>query len=92
MAGVPTTIGVALIGDFRQRPPTEAQRLAAVRLCADLAQELMLKPEAIVGHDELKEGSSDPDKECPGRYLPLPELRDEVRRIIDEPRLYSFVW
>jgi hypothetical protein len=74
----PRSLGVGLIGDFRQRPPPAPQRQALVELCAELLMALSLVPAAIVGHDELAGGSVDPDKECPGRFLPLEPLRIDV--------------
>jgi N-acetyl-anhydromuramyl-L-alanine amidase AmpD len=74
----PTSIGVAVIGDFRHREPTPLQRAALVRVCATLAEQFKLAPEQFRGHDELIGGSSDPDKQCPGAGLPMPQLRDDI--------------
>jgi hypothetical protein len=32
----------------------------------------------VAGHDELPEGSNDPDKRCPGAYLSRRDLRRDV--------------
>lgn len=74
----PMTIGVGLVGDFRRVPPSAAQRRSLVQVCATLLVQLRLDCAAVYGHDELQHGSRDPDKECPGRMLPMAELRREI--------------
>jgi hypothetical protein len=74
----PTTVGVALLGDFRGKAPSELQRRACVLVCADLLHALGRTSADMFGHDELSGGSSDPDKECPGRHLPMSTLRQDV--------------
>jgi hypothetical protein len=76
-------IGVALIGDFRVRPPTERQFLAAIDLCADLCLLIGLASRRIVGHGEVEHahsGSKAPGKPgaCPGDFLVMRAFRDAV--------------
>jgi len=89
----PTTIGVGLLGDFRDRAPSARQRGALIQVCASLLRELALPPSALRGHDELEGGSSDPNKECPGRELSLPRLREDVHLAMkDLTTPMTFVW
>ncbi len=89
----PRSVGVGVIGDFRERPPSPLQRAATIAVCAALIGRFGLQADAISGHDELQGGSNDPDKICPGRYLAPADLRDEVRAFIaaHEAEL-PFVW
>lgn len=86
-------IGVGVIGDFRQQSPTRAQYTALADFLAELLPSIGRMPhewvlergqnvQALSGHDELPDGSSDPNKKCPGRFLPMAQLRDDVARII----------
>jgi len=62
-----TGIGIACLGDFRFLPPTQEQLWSLVELCAAL---LRFWPNLkLVGHDTLKGGMEDKDKQCPGRLL-----------------------
>ena len=74
----PTSIGVALLGDFRREPPTPSQRRALIDVCRILLADLGGDIAAIVAHDALSGASHDPDKECPGRHLDLQALQQEV--------------
>ena len=76
-------IGIALIGDFRVRPPTERQWLAAVDLCADLCLVIGLSSRRVVGHGEVEHahrGNKAPGKPgaCPGDFLAMPAFRNAV--------------
>ena len=86
----PSSIGVACIGDFRKKPPEEEQYRALVVACASLLQQLKLDVQTLVGHDELVGGSSDPDKECPGRGNSMVHLREEVGGICVNEKLLRF--
>lgn len=70
-------IGVACIGDFRKAPPTPEQYAALVDLCTLLGW--WLGGINLVGHTDLKDASSDPKKECPGRFLSVQKLAVDVR-------------
>jgi hypothetical protein len=88
-------IGVGVIGDFRVRPPTPVQRAALVDGLARLAHAFGIDPlgrfgayptvPRLAGHDELPGGSADPKKRCPGKFLPMADLRRDVALAI--PRM-----
>jgi len=74
-------IGVGVIGDFRKHKPTNQQIEALIYLCAIL---VTWKRKLIVsGHDELFGATNDPNKECPGKYLNVHELRLEIKKKIE---------
>ena len=79
-----TSIGLALIGDFRKHPPTEAQLDALQSFCFMWVQNCWARgiflpvSELIKGHDELPSGSVDSGKACPGKHLDMDELREDV--------------
>ncbi len=89
----PRSIGLALVGDFRTKPPTSAQRLTLVCVGAHLLHRLGLPTEAICGHDGLDGGSADPAKECPGRHLPMEALRADIAAVRARgPMALDFAW
>lgn len=90
----PQAIGIGVLGDFRQCTPQPAQYQALVQVLKRLVGELSLPVTAIVGHDELAGGSSDPNKECPGRSLPLPLLREAVAQALTTQTILhgAFAW
>lgn len=57
----PTTIGIALCGDFNETVPTDAQLESTGRLCAYLLRELSLPLDNVRGHHLFAE------TDCPGR-------------------------
>jgi hypothetical protein len=61
-------IGVCLIGNFEQNPPTEAQLNALANLTQTLAVAYDIAPQNIKGHGDVKSTA------CPGRYFPMQEL------------------
>ncbi len=88
-----TTVGVGVIGDFRARPTTPPQYAALVLVCASVLAELGLSADGLHGHDELSGGSADPNKECPGRHLPMARLREDVLAAMSgRPCSFAFVW
>ena len=80
-----TAIGVAVIADPRVRPCSEAQRRALIHLLADLCQAFTISPPFadddgvwyLAAHDELP-SAADAGKHCPGKYLPMNEIRRSV--------------
>lgn len=86
-------LGVAAIGDFREHPPTLDQMAAAKALTAGLVAWIGRGPyDAILGHDELPGGSSDPEKRCPGVHWDMGDFRTAValevarlRCVLNEP-------
>lgn len=71
-------IGIAVVGDFRERPPSQWQYDALLQVCHTLSGWIG-GAERIFGHDELEGGSRDPDKRCPGAALDMDRLRADVR-------------
>ena len=65
-------IGICLVGNFEESPPTTRQWEAVQKLVRRLAAQHQLKPEQVVGHASVKKTS------CPGRYFPLEKLRGVV--------------
>ena len=72
-------IGIVLIGNFENAPPTEAQTTSVKRLVGVLKREYGILSSKIVGHADVKA------TECPGKYFPLSEIRDHLAW--DEPRV-----
>ncbi len=62
-------IGIALIGNFENTPPTPAQIESLTELVTRLAEKYQIPPDRVFGHGELKTTA------CPGRLFPLAELR-----------------
>jgi hypothetical protein len=90
----PTTIGVACLGDFRRQVPAYAQRQSLVVVLGELLHALGRDEQSLKGHDELQGGTSDPNKECPGRHLSLIELRRDVALQLQQESFdqLSFRW
>jgi hypothetical protein len=74
-----TGIGVAVVGDPRHEPLPPVQYTSLVAVCATLAGWLG-GAVTVRGHDELRRASGDPQKQCPGEYLPMQRLREDVSR------------
>ena len=72
-----TGIGVAMVGDLRSEPPTALQRAALIQVCSALSGWLG-GASVVWGHDELRNASTDPLKECPGRFLDMGAVRRDV--------------
>ena len=68
-------IGIALVGNMKEKPPTKAMWDAAVSLCA-MWRGYGLR---MYGHDELPFASSDTTKRCPGAFFVMSNFRREVR-------------
>lgn len=65
-------IGIVLIGNFDQDPPTAAQLSAVKELVTTLAREYHIDADRVIGHGDVKATA------CPGRYFPLNEVRTSV--------------
>jgi len=61
-------IGIALIGNFDEEPPTAAQLDAVKRLVAALKGRFGISSENVIGHGEIKATA------CPGQYFPMAEV------------------
>jgi hypothetical protein len=75
-------IGIALLGDFRNTPPTADASFSLLRLCKSLMLTYCLAADAVKGHNELPGGSAYPDHQCPGRLLSLDVLRTGLDAIV----------
>jgi hypothetical protein len=78
-------IGIACVGDFRVKPPSEKQWNAAVDLCADLCLFFGVISRRIVGHGEVPgshNGAKAPGKPaaCPGDLWGMTAFRQSVRQ------------
>lgn len=62
-------IGIALIGNFDEQPPSPAQLAAVKRLVAVLKSEYHIDSEDVLGHGEVKATA------CPGKLFPLTEVQ-----------------
>jgi hypothetical protein len=69
-------IGVALVGDFRRDKLPAAQAINAVRLCSLLC--MLNGGLELVAPDRVPGGSSDPSKQCPGRYFEVVRFAAQV--------------
>ena len=81
LAASRTGVSVCLLGDFRRSPPTRAQQIAAADLCTALLRRYpttMLDASHVRGHTEESGRSKDPLKQCPGRYLNMSLLREDI--------------
>jgi hypothetical protein len=80
-------IGICLVGDFEQEPPTPRQIAAAQSLIAYLKQRYSISQARVTTHSHL---AATPTV-CPGRYFPADPI---VAGAIDAPsrRLYRMSW
>jgi len=72
-----TWVGIVCVGDFRHHPMPPVQYDSLVDLLAMLSQRR--GSINVRGHDQLDGGSADPNKECPGRLLSIPDLHESVK-------------
>ena len=61
-------IGVVLVGNFEETPPTPAQLSSVKRLVAKLKADYGIAGENVVGHSKVKATA------CPGRFFPMAEI------------------
>lgn len=71
-------IGVALLGNFEEKPPTKNQVNSLYALCAALCTEKQIHPDKILGHREVPGAAT----LCPGQHLDLSAVRRVVRRVL----------
>jgi len=63
-----TGIGICLVGDFEESPPTERQLASLKQLVSMLRKQFDISSDHLVGHGSLKPTA------CPGRFFPLQEV------------------
>jgi hypothetical protein len=68
-------IGICLVGNFEEHPPTPAQLAATKTLIRTLKSEYRISESRIIGHRDVR------DTECPGKLFPMQEaLSDRIDR------------
>lgn len=68
-------IGICLIGNFEDAPPTKAQIHSLKSLAKVLAARHRINPKNLTGHASVKATA------CPGKHFPL----NEIRQVISKP-------
>jgi hypothetical protein len=68
-------IGVCLVGDFDNYPPTAAQRAAVKRLVTTLRDAYAISSDRVLGHKDVRSAST----ACPGRLFNVAELAAETK-------------
>lgn len=63
-------IGVCLVGNFENAPPTPAQRKSVRLLVQTLKREYQIKAANVVGHKDIRATAT----ECPGKLFPMAEI------------------
>jgi hypothetical protein len=66
-------IGICLVGNFDEQPPTPAQWSMVRKLVARLATKYGIPSYNIFGHNQIRRGGT---TACPGKLFPLNELRN----------------
>jgi N-acetyl-anhydromuramyl-L-alanine amidase AmpD len=79
-----SSIAVCLVGDLNTAPPTEKQLAALLGLLERLCGESRIPPSRVLSHRE-----ADPETLCPGRGLPMNELRSLLARRLPGEKLAS---
>lgn len=65
-------IGICLIGNFEDAPPTSAQQKAVTQLVRRLVIEFGIPPTRILGHNQVRATA------CPGRHFPFHEIVEDA--------------
>ncbi len=65
-------IGIVLIGNFENSPPTDAQTASVKHLVGTLKREYRIASSKVFGHGDVK------PTECPGKRFPMNEVRDSI--------------
>ncbi|MFH1304729.1 MAG: peptidoglycan recognition family protein [Planctomycetota bacterium] len=65
-------IGICLVGNFENEPPSEAQLAAVKKLVGVLKAEYKIAGENVQGHRDVKATA------CPGKYFPMSEVAAAV--------------
>lgn len=69
-------IGICLVGNMNNHPPTEKQREALAELVAWLRGKTGISNDLVYGHGHVTHAT-----QCPGRYLTLSTLRQTISSI-----------
>ncbi|MCH2200665.1 MAG: N-acetylmuramoyl-L-alanine amidase [Fuerstiella sp.] len=65
-------IGICLIGNFEEEPPTAAQLTSITSLIRTLTVRFKIRKEKVIGHRSVRATA------CPGRLFPLKEIVNEA--------------
>lgn len=68
-----TGIAVAVFGNFRTSPPTDAAVLSTKKVVSD--KKVLYPDAAIEGHDDVRRRMGRGKKQCPGDAFPLAEIK-----------------
>ena len=63
-------IGIALVGNFENAPPSPAQLAAVKRLVAVMKSEYGIGSNKVIGHKDVKATA------CPGKFFPIAEVSE----------------
>ena len=65
-------IGICLVGNFENEPPTPLQMAAVKRMVRDLSHRYGIGAENVLRHGDVKA------TDCPGQQFPFDEVVDEL--------------
>ena len=65
-------IGICLVGNFENEPPSEAQLAAVKKLVGVLKAEYNINSDHVQGHRDVKATA------CPGKYFPMSEVASAI--------------
>jgi hypothetical protein len=66
-------VGICLVGNFEEQPPSPAQIASTRRLVTYLKREFRVPEDRVIGHKDIRE------TECPGRLFPLADVAIDPR-------------
>ncbi len=69
-------IGIALVGNFNEEKPTEAQIRSLIALLKILTDYYDIPPDHVVGHRDVRGAKTD----CPGRFFPWRPVKLALRQ------------
>ncbi|HBL43912.1 MAG TPA: N-acetylmuramoyl-L-alanine amidase, partial [Planctomycetaceae bacterium] len=65
-------IGICLVGNFENEPPSDAQLAAVKKLVGVLKAEYNISSDHVQGHRDVKATA------CPGKYFPMSEVASSI--------------
>ncbi|HTI52402.1 MAG TPA: peptidoglycan recognition family protein [Planctomycetaceae bacterium] len=74
-------VGICLVGNFEEAPPTAAQRRSVKLLVQTLKSEYHIPAANVVGHKDIRASAT----ECPGKFFPMSEIAAD-----DPSHLFGF--
>ncbi|MCA9069067.1 MAG: N-acetylmuramoyl-L-alanine amidase [Planctomycetaceae bacterium] len=79
-------IGIALIGNFDEKPPTAAQMASIKRLVAVLKSEYEIESDRVIGHGKVKATA------CPGKLFPIQDVSETTTAAMSQPETRQSAW